>query len=628
MNQGIWRTSSSQPQAPAHGSRLPGLAALIAVAISLFLLAASIGVGSEGAVLLRSDPPPNVVLPQAPIRIDLRFDQGLNATASRILVWNRFSHLMNQGDAVVVPGGPPQLQVRLNHLAAGSYRVSWLSVAAGDGQVQRGTFTFSVKVRGALPPMAGATLGPLTGTQSNTTGWSSLLAHWVELMAALVWLGAVGISVFPGLPPEVRASLRRFSLASIVLLVVASCLVVLLQVLALSGGLWTTAALRSAFDAVLAGQFFHLWVARQAIAILAGLAVFGTRLPASPDGEGEETRLEIAVALGVVYLYFLAVGGAGRSGTGGGLLGSPIVSLSVLLSWLHGLAGSVWLGAQLALALALFRRPDTQRGGNSRAVLDALSRSLPVLGVAALFFLTTDLLQAAMGTSASTSLSLGAWGWVSVIDGVLVAGVVGASAVVGRELRLVFGDAPARSDHTWLERFVGLLSHQQTGWAGRRPNGYPGRPLHENAMPIGAASRRLARWRLQSVLGAGLLFASSAMILLPASAHSSVADRAVYAGRIGTMNVTLAIMPNHAGTNSMTISLLQGRIPVSDAQVVVLPSMLVMVMSAGLSALPEVAPGKYSGVADLAMGGRWRVQVIVKRGHRITRASVVIRVLI
>src|SRR5947209_3461051 len=123
------------------------LRAVPVVAFVLVLLT-NTGVAWAHARVVRADPAPDVVLPSTPPRIHLWFSEDLNGAASRIVVWDRYRHVMNQGNAQLVSGQPRQMVVALKPLRPGSYLVLWTSVSAQDGHVLRGSYLFSVQERG------------------------------------------------------------------------------------------------------------------------------------------------------------------------------------------------------------------------------------------------------------------------------------------------------------------------------------------------------------------------------------------------------------------------------------------------------------------------------------------------
>jgi len=371
------------------------------IAIVLGLITSGGHVARAHALLLRSDPAPDVVLPATPPRIHLWFSESLNGSASRIAVWDRYRHVMNQGNAVLVPGRPRELEVGLKPLSPGSYLVLWTSVSAEDGHILRGSYLFSVKVRGPGPSLAGVSSGNTGQSFPDAAGLGTLLAHWLELIGAVLWAGAAAFSalIFPATarrrsPAAMEAEavrVRTVLRASILTLLLASSTVLLLQAYSLAGGDWSSALSRSTFSGIFAGQYGHLWAVRQGIALLALAATFAVpverALPSRYEpaiGAGERGSLSLTfpgmVLLGFVYLFLLAASGHAASAEVGTVQGSHIISAAVFFDWLHLLGVGLWFGGQLYIALVLIPslRPSHDWRRNAGPFLDTLNRFSPV----------------------------------------------------------------------------------------------------------------------------------------------------------------------------------------------------------------------------------------------------------
>jgi nitrogen fixation protein FixH len=87
------------------------------------------------------------------------------------------------------------------------------------------------------------------------------------------------------------------------------------------------------------------------------------------------------------------------------------------------------------------------------------------------------------------------------------------------------------------------------------------------------------------------------------------------------------LVPDRSGPNVVTVTLHDGRgQPVKQATVVVLTTMLDMEMGTGKAPLTQSAPGRFSGTADLGMGGHWGLRVLVYSPAGLAQTS--IRVLV
>jgi len=258
----------------------------LAVLLALGLAVGGSSVAWAHALLLRSTPPENVILKSSPPLVHLWFSEDLNGSASRIVVWDRYRHVENVGNATLVPGQPRQMEVRLKPLPPGSYLVLWTSVSAQDGHILHGYFSFSVKVRGPGPSLAGVSSNAGSQTFPDSSGLASLLAHWIELIALVLWVGSVGFAALvlpvaaamfgPSVRAAERARQRVVVRAAIAVLILASCAELLLQAYSLGNGDWGTALSGPTFRSIFSVQFGQLWIARQVLALLALAATFLT----------------------------------------------------------------------------------------------------------------------------------------------------------------------------------------------------------------------------------------------------------------------------------------------------------------------------------------------------------------
>ncbi|HEY8685753.1 MAG TPA: copper resistance CopC family protein, partial [Chloroflexota bacterium] len=261
---------------------LPILALLVALWWS------GTGTAWAHALLIHSDPPADIVLPAAPSSVHLQFSEDLNASASQIVVWDRYRHTMTTGHASLVPGLPRQMTVGLKPLQPGAYLVLWTSVSAQDGHILRGSYLFFVKERGPGPSLSGVSQGPPTQGFPDAAGLISLLAHWLELFTAVTWIGAAMVSALVFAPSHAaadldviaaeRTRLRAFLRLTIVGLIVSSSVVVLLEAHSL-GGSWSGTFSSSTASSIFSGQYGQLWIARQILALVALAATGAMSVP-------------------------------------------------------------------------------------------------------------------------------------------------------------------------------------------------------------------------------------------------------------------------------------------------------------------------------------------------------------
>lgn len=96
------------------------------------------------AVLVRSTPPHRAVLGQVPERVDLWFNERLEAAYSTVSVWNEAGVQVDARDVTVGPDDPRRLSVTMSGREPGFYTVKY-RVLSVDGHIVDSRFSFTVK---------------------------------------------------------------------------------------------------------------------------------------------------------------------------------------------------------------------------------------------------------------------------------------------------------------------------------------------------------------------------------------------------------------------------------------------------------------------------------------------------
>jgi copper transport protein len=222
----------------------------------------------------------------------------------------------------------------LPQLATGAYRITYSTVSQDDLHPTRGAIVFG----------AGTAAPPAKASDSATAGTSiaESVAHLFDLIS-LSLLIAIAALLAGGLPVAVRSRITRFALVALPALLLAG-------VLALAGKS-SQVPLR---DALLSTAWGHAILARE-LAIVAVLIALATR------------QRRLALALLVPVAVFEAASGHTAS----------LGVLAILTMTAHILAGCLWVGGLIVLALVL---PGLER----RDVLETLARfgRLAAAGVA------------------------------------------------------------------------------------------------------------------------------------------------------------------------------------------------------------------------------------------------------
>lgn len=572
-------------------------AGVLVVLLGVLLLPS--GIAWAHAELLRSSPAADVVLHSPPRLVHLWFSESLNGAASRIVVWGRYRHEETVAPATVVPGHPRQMEARLKPLLPGSYLVLWTSVSADDGHLLRGSYLFSVKHRGPGPSLSGVTLDNGQGFP-DLPGMLAILAHWIELLTAVTWCGVVAFSALIFGPLSVRVSeatllreyarLRRLIWVAIPLMIVSSLVLLVLDAYGVTGDTWSGIASRSTLIEVFADQYGQLWLARQVVALIALLLAF--RIGRSPNRQSRSEFAGALTVIGAIYLYAFAASGHAASAAIGALPGSHegIFSISVFVDWLHFLADAGWLGGQIALMLvlipALFRRGES---GNTGTFLDSLNRFSPLAYASIVAFTVSGAFNGKIHIPSWYAFLASVYGRTLIVKMVLI----GAMMLVS--VYTVYGLRPRIK-----------------------------RRMVEDETQIEPLMTRLhAFLRLNPLLGAGVLLATSVMFYYPVPPGFSPSGNGAYTVRGVGLAAQLTIRPDRSGPNRMTVVLHRANgALIRQARVAILTTMLDMPMGTGLVSLSATAPGTFSGAADLGMGGHWRFQILVYQPSGLSRLSI------
>jgi len=98
------------------------------------------------AVLVKSAPARRAILSQPPARVQLWFNERLEAQFSQLTVWDAEGSQVDAHDVQVGPDDAKRLSVSLADLAPGMYTVKF-RVLSVDGHVVEGEFPFTIRGR-------------------------------------------------------------------------------------------------------------------------------------------------------------------------------------------------------------------------------------------------------------------------------------------------------------------------------------------------------------------------------------------------------------------------------------------------------------------------------------------------
>jgi copper transport protein len=395
------------------------LVATLASAVVAGLLAAPAAVAHSA--FIGSSPSPGTRLGETPVEVTLRFTEPLNqklSTAALVAVegGDRFPVEVSAPTAkqlTLVPSGP---------LPRGAYRVEWHTVSTLDGHALEGTFSFGVRA-----PAAGGAHA-LEQSPLARDGWVRVVVRIALYASLLLFAGAlllrllltragepswlVPAPVAPALTEAAAARRReRFVMVDLGLAAALAASVSALADAADAAGSLSPDGISQYLLGSLPG---FARVAVVLLVLLAGLmAARGARLAALPAA-----------------LALVAVAASGHASSADPRLPT------IVLDWVHLLAGAVWLGGIGLIAIvwgpALRRSGRSLRVAVARSVLPAFGRvALPAfLGVA-----STGAVSALVQLGHLAALWESAYGRVLATKVALVALIAGVSYLHALRLR-------------------------------------------------------------------------------------------------------------------------------------------------------------------------------------------------
>src|SRR6185312_5685631 len=249
---------------------------------------------SAHAILLTSNPAKDAVLRTPPTQVQMWFSEDLNPALSTAQVINSERQRVDKSDPHVNAGNSREMDVSLQaNLQPDVYIVVWRTDSADDGHVLLGSFIFTVaNPDGTVPQLShgsnpgqcllGNTNASTPGTLDGPTFFNFLAVTLVELaaifwMGAQLWLNFVLQGANEKFPDErhlnhqiERRFERRFSLPTLLVLLLANLGVLYGQVLTLTGNNWGAAfSLQLLSEQASSGRFGTYWLLRMGVILLA-----------------------------------------------------------------------------------------------------------------------------------------------------------------------------------------------------------------------------------------------------------------------------------------------------------------------------------------------------------------------
>lgn len=654
--------------------RASGIAFLCAISLTLLLPE----LVSAHAILLTSNPAKDAVLRTPPTQIQMWFSEDLNPALSTVQVINSERQRVDKSDPHVNAGNSREMDVSLQaNLQPDVYIVVWRTDSADDGHVLLGSFIFTVaNPDGTVPQLApgsnpgqgllGNTNASTPGTLDGPTFFNFIAVTLVELaaifwMGAQLWLNFVLQGANEKFPDErhlnhqiERRFERRFSLPTLLILLLANLGVLYGQVLTLTGNNWGAAlSLQLLSEQASSGRFGTYWLLRMGVILLALLVSLYMLLSRRRPHAVEQILPLLNLFLGSVL--FIAITMSGHAAAVSGVL----LPYSVVFDWLHLLAAALWVGGMIYILLLYLPLLKTRLvNERARSLLALLPRFSPLAIAGVVIMAITGPLSATFHLTSIGEFITTTYGRTLLIKILLVGGLLATSAYHVGLLRprlkkeyLKYSYAKGRLEKVQTSASVqsAVVEAEARLAASDADNEITESSTQVNEQQAGAQKllaqqvklreQRLTQktTRLTRVLGwepwlgiavlvcvglmnvfAGTLtsYANSA----PPTTQQGNTVSAPFNGTAktsdGKYSVTLNVNPNRFGTNVFTVHLTDVQtgqpLGANQAGVTVFTTMLDMAMGTDSLQLQADSKGAFTGSGDLSMGGDWGIDVQIR----------------
>jgi copper transport protein len=315
---------------------------LAAVALALLFVGAMEDEVGAHAVLLRADPPTARTLSTPPREVRLLFSEPIDASFSRLQVFDSAGQAVDRGDSRVDADDEHVLVVSLlDGLTNGIYTVRWRSLSTIDIHPGSGEYPLFVGV----PVTTEATATSVAQSESTP---ATTFARWWLYLAASGFAGTLATWKFILAPLLVGehaerrgAALRRVERLAVIagaLLLVGTLFAAVAQAAAAAGVSLDGALGTPVRDLLTRGRYASIWWPRLLISVVAVAIV---RWRGLDDAWSESAAAMVPAILLTNSLTSHAA-----------TLPSSVV-LGIVADWLHVIGAAVWVGGLATLATVL-----------------------------------------------------------------------------------------------------------------------------------------------------------------------------------------------------------------------------------------------------------------------------------
>lgn len=624
---------------------------LVAALVAVFLALVFPGTSEAHADLLRSDPAADAILRVAPKQVRLWFSENLSPSFSTAQVLNAANQQrVDRHDAHISPGDTREMDVSLPPaLSPGVYVVIWRSFSSDDGHILGGSFLFTLaRPDGTVPTISGGNAPGTSTLSGSSSGQLDGLTLFNLVMVTLVELGAVfwvGVQFWllfvlkpaaedhaelAALHQQAQARFeRRFSLPTLLAVLLANGGVLLGQALTLTGGNVPAAFASPVLGSLVGGgSFGAYWLMRViTISLLLALALYRVQLKAPSRRLAtllSWTQLLLGLTLFIAMTMSSHAAAAGPS--------SRIYA--VVGDWLHLVAAALWVGGMFSIAttyLPVLRHLPVAERAHALVIMLPYYSPWAVVGV--LLMAATGPLSATVELSSWEQFLSTAYGRVLAVKILLVGAMLLTSAFHVFVLRprlqreeMKYAAAAARLESVQRAPAAGPSDHEAAA-----PSPVPRRLAQEVKLREGRLAtlgqRLTTVLRYEPLLGVavlvcvgllnvfgGTLAPSAVSAAKPGPTAPASSFHATARTADGMFTVALTVSPDQAGPNTFTVSVVDNRTgkPTTEVGVSLYTTYLEREIGTGTVNLQPDGKGHFSARGDLTVGGHWHIRVQIR----------------
>lgn len=446
---------------------------------------------------------------------------------------------------------------------------------------------------------------------------------------------------------------RRFSLPTLIVILLANIGVLIGQALNVTGGDWG----RSLSPASLLGlatsaRFGVFWLIGEGVIILAtGIALY-LRLSQQRPRAVETLLPLVNLLLGLVLFISITMTTYTASAS------NNIVTFTIVLNWLHLLAAALWIGGILyivAVYLPTLKKHSLADEARSLATVLPYFTPLAIAGVILTF--VTIVFSTTLNKVTLNQLINSAYGRALAVEFVLLLGLLVCSIIqlflysprISKEFRKYAYAANrfATLDATTAVEAPQSASLAQQSSAGERVASIDqaAKPARQTAQQVRLRESRLAkkigslasilRWEpvlgIAALVAVGLMsvFAGTLSVIPTTAQQQPGAKTPPFTSTVHTsdnqFSAQLEVNPNRFGANVFTVTVTDSNTGKIDTSVSVTIATTMLDMDMGTESINLTPDGKghFSGTGDLSMAGHWQISIQIRAAdHTLHEANV------